>query len=352
MSYDRQAAFWSVQPRGELQEVRRTAVPSIVWPRSCAFLGGKRLVTASFGSTYASFDFASGKWECRRIEPANSLNAVRIVANSIYSVGDAGVVLRDGEPLASIGSLCNFLLPVGGLVLTGGQMGQLFDAATGRLIYQHRSPLNCGAAFMRHGRQHAIVGTYTGEGLVFREADNTLEHVATIALNDNVIKGVACSSDRIFAVCANASASWHAVDDFRCLRRIQNAHERIINGCAAIGDNAFASISRDLTLKIWHDEVAATYPTPHRNSIKCIAASADGRWLGTGSYGGSVAIFDTHARTWAKFPRPSASGISCIAPGRRNGEFVAASYNGRTHTISIEDDAAEVDFDSAGRAFS
>ena len=190
MSYDRQAAFWSVQPRGELQEVRRTAVPSIVWPRSCAFLGGKRLVTASFGSTYASFDFASGKWECRRIEPANSLNAVRIVANSIYSVGDAGVVLRDGEPLASIGSLCNFLLPVGGLVLTGGQMGQLFDAATGRLIYQHRSPLNCGAAFMRHGRQHAIVGTYTGEGLVFREADNTLEHVATIALNDNAIKGV------------------------------------------------------------------------------------------------------------------------------------------------------------------
>src|SRR4029077_12293017 len=121
--------------------------------------------------------------------------------------------------------------------------------------------------------------------------------------------------------------------------RIDNAHDRIINGCAALGNDDFASISRDLTLKVWHNQTPSTYPSPHRNSIKCIAASKDGRWIGTGSYGGSVAIFDARNRAWEKFERPSASGISCIAIGKRDGEFVATSYDGRIHSISVDDHA-------------
>jgi toxoflavin biosynthesis protein ToxC len=340
MSYDRQAAFWKANAEGELHEIRRTAIPSIVWPRSCAFLGKNRLVAASFGSTYATFDLDSGEWNETRIEPTTGFNAVRVVGDFTYSVGDAGVVYRDGEALANMGSLCNFLLPLGGLILTGGQMGQVLDGSNGRILYQHRSPLNCGATFQRNGVEHAIIGTYTGEGLVFRAEADALVSVATIALNDNAIKGIACSHDSIFAVCANASLSWHATDDFRLLGRVEHAHDRIINGCATIDNDTFASISRDLTLKIWHNRAPSTYSSPHRNSIKCIAASNDGRWIGTGSYGGSLAIFDVRNRTWAKFVRPSASGISCIATGRCNGEFVATSYDGRIHTIAVDDHVA------------
>lgn len=51
-----------------------------------------------------------------------------------------------GRPIAELGSLCNFLLPFGDVVLTGGQLGIVFDAISGKRIHQHRSPLNCGAA--------------------------------------------------------------------------------------------------------------------------------------------------------------------------------------------------------------
>jgi WD40 repeat protein len=187
---------------------------------------------------------------------------------------------------------------------------------------------------LKQGVEHAVIGSYTGEGLIFCRDGDALAHVATIQLDDNAIKGVACSRDRIFAVCATAAVSLHAISDFRCLARIPKAHDRIANGCTAVGEEDFASISRDLTLKIWRGETPSTFASPHRNSIKCIAASPSGRWIGTGSYGGSIAIFDVDALSWVQVARPTTWGISSIAPGRADGEFIASSYDGHVYTAA------------------
>lgn len=82
-------------------------------------------------------------------------------------------------------------------------MGQVFDALTGRLLYQHRSPLNCATAFHKDGVLHALIGTYTGEGLVFAlDTAHGLTLIASIPMHDNAIKGVAANDRHLFSVCA------------------------------------------------------------------------------------------------------------------------------------------------------
>ncbi|MET5020588.1 WD40 repeat domain-containing protein, partial [Burkholderia pseudomallei] len=81
--------------------------------------------------------------------------------------------------------------------------------------------------------------------------------------------------------------------------------------CAGLGDGYFASVSRDLKLRIWspvsHAEVIAT---PHTHSIKCVAASADGRFVATGSYNGRVAVYDRVETRWALDARVTTAGVS------------------------------------------
>jgi len=72
--------------------------------------------------------------------------------------------------VAEVGSLCNFLGAFQGHVLTGGQIGTLFDAVTGAALHRHRSPLNCSAVLLRDGAEHLIVGTSTGRGSSFAAA--------------------------------------------------------------------------------------------------------------------------------------------------------------------------------------
>lgn len=99
------------------------------------------------------------------------MNAACAFDGAVLSTGDAGVVWRDGQAIARIGSLCNFLTPMSRAVLTGGHLGRVFDALTRRTVHHHRSPLNCGARFLRHGVEHALIGTYTGEGIVLVARD-------------------------------------------------------------------------------------------------------------------------------------------------------------------------------------
>jgi WD40 repeat protein len=251
-----------------------------------------------------------------------------------YSIGDAGLLFRDNQPVSGVGSLCNFLLPFGPLLLTGGQMGQVFDALSGRLLYQHRSPLNCGTTFQRNGQLHALIGTYTGEGLVFVIAgDNSLELVASIPMHDNAIKGVAANEHHLFSVCASAAAALHTISDFSCARHIENAHTRISNGCCRV-DGGFASIGRDLKLRLWLESGDEVYDTPHRNSIKCICASADGEVIATANYSGTIALFDLPSRSWQQVQRPTASGISCITHSAASDDFLASSYDGQIYGIA------------------
>lgn len=333
LSYDRSAILWTFDAGRNLVKRRSTALPSIVWPRSCAFVGDEQLVFATFGSRYATWNYEQDQWQVSGIEPAVSINAVVRSEERQYSIGDAGILHRDDQPVTCVGSLCNFLLPFGPLLLTGGQMGQVFDGLSGRMLYQHRSPLNCGATFVKQGEDLALIGTYTGEGLVFgHDGKGGLRLVASIPMHDNAIKGVAADERHLFSVCASADAALHSIADFSCVRHIEAAHTRISNGCCPI-TGGFASIGRDLKLRLWLETGDEVFDSPHQHSIKCIAASSDGRVIATAAYNGTVALFDLASRRWLPVQRPTASGISCLTHDAASDAFLASSYDGRIYGI-------------------
>ena len=360
ISYDRSIAIWRVANQhgghAELAEISRSTLPALIWARAADFLNDSRILLGTFGSTYATFDWQSATWDIADIEPSLSLNAVATVGEDVYCVGDAGTVFKNDQALAEMGSLCNFLLPIGNKILTGGQLGRLFDAATGATLYEHHSPLNCGVTFLRDGKLHAAIGSYTGEVLVFAmEQDSRLYLVNSSKLYENAVKGLAANDEVIFSVCANTHVAWQDIASLSVIEIVENAHERIANGCCRVGESGFASIGRDLKLLIWTENHAPhpnplpqagegaieslreiwfdAYQTPHRNSVKCIAVSADGKRIMTGSYGGTLAGFDVTAKKWASFSRPTAAGISALAYDARHDRFLASSYDGRIYPV-------------------
>ncbi|MBD2784941.1 hypothetical protein ID858_11890 [Xenorhabdus sp. DI] len=334
LSYDRSVILWKFVD-GSLQKLSTSSLPSLIWPRSCAFLGEERIAFVTFGSTYAVWNHNSNNWDLDGIEQAISINSVIIHGNNTYSIGDAGTLFVDGKPNVEIGSLCNFLLPFGEKILTGGQMGQLFDAISGKLLYQHRSPLNCGVTFIRNGHQHVAIGTYTGEALIFDIDEHGLVHfLEEVPLHDNAIKGLAANNEYIFSVCATAAAAFHRIDDFKLHSYIEKAHDRISNDCTSI-EGGFASVGRDLTLRIWMNDKPECYKTPHKNSVKCISTSDDQQIIATGSYGGTVALFDLRERKWISNNKPTTSGISCITYSSTDKAFIVSSYDGNIYPIEI-----------------
>lgn len=337
LSYDRTLKLWDQEPDGALRLRACASLPPAVWPRSCAFLEPSYLVFGTFGSSYASYDYVQNRWDLSGVEPTTGLNSVLPYGGGLLTVGDAGIVMRNGVEQSVPGSLCNFLVPLGDLVLTGGQIGQVFDALSGKAVYQHRSPLNCGATFQRAGVLHAIIGSYTGEGLVFRQdGSGSAAFVGAIPLHQNAIKGVAVSDGVIFSVCADTAAAWHSVEDFRMLHRIEHAHDRIANGCAALGNGMFASVSRDLNLRLWQNYEAQRIPTPHTHSIKCVTVSMDRTTIAAGSYDGHVALYHVPSGRFTSMTRPTTAGISSIAPDPHKPGFWASSYDGKVYWIATE----------------
>jgi WD40 repeat protein len=335
LSYDRTIAVWTVGAAQEIQELARADIPSLVWARAAALIGSDRIAVGTFGSTFGVFDWKTGTWDMQGVAAGPSLNAVTVVDGARYAIGDAGTLFREGEPSTQLGSLCNFLVAAGNRLLSGGQLGQLFDARSGEVLYQHHSPLNCGTSFLRDGKVHLAIGTYTGEALAFvLEDGGILSLVSSHKIYDNAIKGIAADTDRIFSVCASTDIAWHDIADFKLIRRVAKAHERIANGCCLAGPSGFASIGRDLKLRIWTGDQEEVYRTPHPNSVKCICASDDHNTIMTGAYTGTVAGFDLPSRSWISFARPTASGISGLVYDGRARHFLASSYDGRVHALA------------------
>jgi WD40 repeat protein len=335
LSYDRVLTLWHISDTGELTERQRTLMPDLIWPRAAALLGNDKLIVGTFGTTYAIYDYLQDSWNTDGIEAGNGINAITIHQGSIYTVGDSGTVFKDGKAFSQLGSLCNFLLSAGANLYAGGQLGQLFDVNSGKTLYEHHSPLNCGALFYQAAHPYIAIGSYTGEMIIFSlQPDASLRLEKEIKVYENAIKGIATNQDQLFSVCASTDIAWHNINDLSLVLKLTKAHEKIANACCKVGEYGFASVARDKTLCIWIDDLNESYQTPHAHSVKCIGASPDGQTLLTGSYGGTLATFDVPTRAWLAFERPTTAGISSISYDPVQKCFLAASYDGEVYPVA------------------
>ncbi|PWW40329.1 WD40 repeat protein [Idiomarina loihiensis] len=335
LSYDRQVKVWACSKAG-IECMHTADLPAIVWPRSATFLDQDNLVFVTFGSSYAEYNIETAEWTLDHIEPTLGVNAVCEYKGDLYTIGDAGVVHCNNKLVRTLPSLCNFFTPMGDALITGGQTGQVFDAISGECIYQHRSPLNCGAAFMRNGEEHVVVGTYTGEGLIFkRDAQGAIALIESLKLHENAIKGICVNSEQIFSVCADASAAFTRISDFERAHYVEQAHDMIANGCASAENGNFVSVSRDLKLRIWNGIAMEVIDTPNENSIKCVTISADGKYVVTGNYAGFIGVYERDSGVWLQWYHPSYAGISSLSRTPK-GDFLASSYDGKTHFLAAE----------------
>ena len=330
LSYDRTLAIWDVTGTSP-QEVVRSGLPPVVWARSAAFMSDTQLAFATFGSTFAQYFSDRNTWEIDQVHDGAGVNAIACIDGHEFTVGDAGVVKQDGVVVQLLGSLCNFLIAFEGRVLTGGHLGKVFDALTGSDIYTHRSPLNCATTFESGGMPYLAVGTYTGEALIFRGRD--LQFVQCVTLHENAIKGISANHLGIFSVSASGAIALHEPGGFSAVWRVIKGHDRIPNGCVSFA-NGFASVGRDLTLRLWSGEgLTRIEKTPHENSIKCISSDPTGRLIATASYGGRIAIYAPSSDSWLYSRRLTSAGISNICFDVARGQFVASSYDGNLYRV-------------------
>ncbi len=340
LSYDREIAIWQRRPDGALHELRRTLQPAVIWARAAAVLPDGRLLVGTFGSRPAIYDWVHDGWTSDPLGADSGLNAVACHRGHVYAVGDAGLVTADGHASGAMGSLCNFLASAGAYLYTGGQLGQVFDAASGTVLHQHHSPLNCAVALVHQSRPHLAVGTYTGEILIFEQAaDGRLSLHTTLAVHANAVKGLCVQSGRLFSVCANTAVAWHDLDTLALIGLRERMHDKIANACCPAGPGLVASVARDRYLRLWAADgdltaPAQAYLSPHQHSIKSLSVSADQRWLATGSYGGTVAWFDLTRRAWTRFEHVSTAGIAALAFDPARSTFLAAAYDGELHVLS------------------
>lgn len=328
-SYDRTLRIWRIDG-DRLEPQCSTTLPSVVWARAVAVDADGRILAGTFGSTYAVFDPARESWDLDGVRDTPGLNAVHAAGGAVFAVGDAGRVLRDGVEIARLGSPCNFVTRWRGRLVGGGHLGALFDCERNAILHQHSSPLNC-AAVLADG--DLLIGTYTGEGLRLTEDNGRVVARVPLALHEQAVKGVAVHGHRLFSVSAAGDAGLRKLDGTGRVQHIRGAHDRIANGVCALPDGRFATISRDRRLRLWTGAQAQVVVTPHEHSIKCVAATADGRWVATGSYDGTVALFDLRAGTWGPVARPTCSGISSLCAAAEPDAVLASSYDGCIYRI-------------------
>jgi WD40 repeat protein len=335
LSYDRSLIIWGITDNDELIQLMTTQFPNCVWARSCSFLGEDKLVLATFGSCYAVFNYQQQQWNTQQVKETQGMNAITLKGDMLYSIGDAGIFYINHLPHIQLSGLCNFLLPFANTVLTGGQTGEIYNAFTGEVIYQHYSPLNCGTTYRYDGKEYAIIGSYTGEGIVLSmNESNAIYFLTTVKLHDNAIKGIASDEQYIFSICADYNAAFHDIQTLQLVRCFSNAHEKIANACAGFGKNQFVSVSRDLKLRLFSPEEIKTFPTRHTHSIKSIAISSNKQFLASADYHGEVFVYDRNMAIIAQ-DKPTIAGLSCITPGKSENEFIISSYDGKLYKISF-----------------
>jgi hypothetical protein len=132
-----------------------------------------------------------------------------------------------------------------------------FDAVVAwHLDRLHRRPVELERFIDLADRYRLALATIGGDAYL-----STEELVDIVSLFANAVKGLASSPRHVFAVCADRSATWVDIDQMAPVRRLSSAHEKIANGCTWLGGDNFASVGRDLTLRLWLE-------APHERSIR------------------------------------------------------------------------------------
>jgi len=335
-SYDRSFKIWNFTD-GTLNLEAEHQFDNMVWPRSCAFLNDSEVVFGTFGNKYAQFNLKTKKWTDNKIQPTFGYNAVCESNGHIFTIGDAGYVFKDEEKINEVGSLCNFIIDFKGIIITGGQTGEIFNAETGEVYYQHTSPLNCGTNFQYNGKDALAVGTYTGEAIVLTvDQDGKVKYEGTFSLHANAIKGIAASDSSIFSASASGTAAYHDVNTFEPQNFIKegDGHEKIANGCVAIGNGQFASVGRDLNMIIWKNGETEVIKTSHKNSIKSVSSNGK-NLIALGDYIGFVSVYDIDKAAFIEHIRVSDFGISSMTYDNSRALFIASCYDGKTYDINI-----------------
>ena len=336
-SYDRTVKLWRIESgTGVLDLYKEIFSPPSIWLRAVNIIDEKLMAFGTFGSCYALYSLETEEWNFTNVEDTDGKNAVLAVGKDIYAVGDAGDIFFNDKIVAKTKSLCNFLLSVDGMIVTGGQTGELFDAKTGNVIYQHYSPINCGTTYMSNGKKFAIIGTYTGEGIVFISENGGLKYETTVKLHSNAVKGLASNGNVIFSVCANTDAAFHDASTLNLIKYIKHAHDLIANGTDWVANDTFVSVSRDKKLRIWDlNDRCEIIVSPHTHSIKCVKVSAiDNFLIATGSYSGVIAIYNSKINEWIYTKKVSTSGISSISFSIEENCFLFSSYDGNVNKIN------------------
>jgi WD40 repeat protein len=335
LGYDHACVLWR-RSNLVLEEIARSQLPPHIWARSAAFANENCIVFATFGSKYAVWNWTTDEWECAGYVPSIALNAVAVGGDGRrYAIGDAGLLMRDGAVVGGPRTLCNCLIESQGALLTAGHTGKIYNAITGEELYSNGAPVNCVSRIQTKESNRLIFGTYDGALLVFQNQDEQIKFLLRIQLGGSAVKGVCCDEDRIYCGSADGTLTVVSLSNYEIQNSLMQAHDSILNG-VALCRGGFATISRDLTLRLWDASasVRQVVKSRHPNSVKCICSDRDGNLLATGSYGGTIDVFDIQADRWmGGLFRPTMSGISSIAWDERQSCFIASSYDGRIYNV-------------------
>jgi WD40 repeat protein len=343
IGYDQKYKLWSLE--GPLPELLvQGAIGSDAWARSACLLDDGHIAFASFGSRYLIHDPLSGHWERSDYCSSPSLNAVRASDGVTFAIGDAGVLFADGLAMRGMGSLCNALAVVDDhLVLTAGQQGVLFDGRSGERLYCHAAPINCieplelGDA--PNGGCKVVLGAYDGSLVRVSIRARRVSDVETLRVGATAVKGISLRDGLLF--CGLADGTLVIVDarSFKVLHRTTGAHDSILNGVSFF-EGGFVTVSRDLTMRRWRRDGVPidTIATRHPKSIKCVATSEDGRYTASGSYAGTVDVYDHRGACWqGRLRRLTLRGVSSLTWCSERGAFFAAGYDGHVYEVNVHE---------------
>ncbi|TMJ16563.1 MAG: WD40 repeat domain-containing protein [Alphaproteobacteria bacterium] len=327
---DRSVKVWS-RSGGSLTCTADAKLPPLVAARAPIFVGPDRLAFPTFGSRYGTLDLKSGTWDLEDIEPAAGFADACHHEGALFTISEGGILASAGRERARLNRGSTFIVSHEGRLVCGGDSGGLVDALSGELLWQQDAPLLC-ACTVEGGR--LAIGTAAGEMLMFEAEGDSLRPVAALRLHRSAITGIASDAGLLFTVTAAGSDAAHRLETMEEVHSDPSVHSGGATGCTALPGGRFASVGRDLKLRLWGLDRSVGIATAHRNAMSCCAASADGTHLATGDEAGRVGIFDLRSGEYLRFVRLSSEGISSLAAAPEPGAFIATSRDGYVYHVT------------------